>query len=246
MLAIPAIDLRDRHCVQLVGGDYHAESVRLRDPVAVARRWAAAGFSRLHVVDLDAATGRGDNRDLVRDLLRQVTLPIQVGGGVRDEEALSSLFEDGADQVIVGTRGIEDPSWLLEQASRAPGRIILAADVREGMVVAKGWTARTTLRLADVLSDLADAPLAGLLVTAVHKEGKMEGTDLPLIEEAVQTSPWPVVASGGVGTLQHLADGVTLGRADAVLAASIFHFGEHTVREAKEFMAAQGIAVRID
>src|SRR5688572_19205891 len=103
MLAIPAIDLRDRHCVQLVGGDYDAESIRLDDPVAVARRWAAAGFSRLHVVDLDAATGRGDNRDLIRELLVHGPLPVQVGGGVRDAEAITALLDDGADQVIIGT-----------------------------------------------------------------------------------------------------------------------------------------------
>jgi phosphoribosylformimino-5-aminoimidazole carboxamide ribotide isomerase len=204
MLAIPAIDLRDRHCVQLVGGDYNAESVRLDDPVAVARRWAAAGFARLHVVDLDAATGRGDNRDIVRELLRDVTLPIQVGGGVRADDAVSTLFDDGADRVIVGTRGIEDPAWLVEQAALFPGRIILAADVRDKQIVSKGWSTRTRLRLADLLSELDGVPLAGLLVTAVHKEGKMQGTDLPLIEEAVRLSAWPVIASGGVGSLQDL------------------------------------------
>lgn len=222
MLAIPAIDLRDRHCVQLVGGDYAAESVRLDDPVAVARRWAAAGFSRLHVIDLDAATGRGDNRDIVRDILRQIALPVQVGGGVRDDEALASLLEDGADQVIVGTRGIEDPSWLIEQASHAPGRIILAADVRDRAVVSKGWTTRTKLSLADVIAELADAPLAGLLVTAVHKEGKMEGADLPLIEEAVQTSPWPVIASGGIGSLQDLRNLEDRGVSAVVLGMSLY------------------------
>lgn len=222
MLAIPAIDLRDRHCVQLVGGDYSAESVRLDDPVAVARRWAVAGFSRLHVIDLDAATGRGDNRDLVRDLLRQITLPIQVGGGVRDDEALASLLEDGADQVIVGTRGIEDPSWLIERASDAPGRILLAADVRERAVVSKGWTTRTKLSLADVIAELSDAPLAGLLVTAVHMEGKMEGTDLALIEEAVQSSPWPVIASGGIGSLQDLRNLEDRGVAAVVLGMSLY------------------------
>lgn len=204
MLAIPAIDLRDRHCVQLVGGDYAAESVRLDDPVAVARRWAAAGFTRLHIVDLDAATGRGDNRDLVRDILRQSTLPAQVGGGVRDEGTILSLLDDGAEHVVVGTRGIEDPAWLLEQAERAPGRIVLAADVRDRAVVTKGWTARSRFTLADLLAEVEEAPLAGLLVTAVHKEGKLQGTDLPLIEEAVDRSPWPVIASGGVGTMQDL------------------------------------------
>lgn len=204
MLAIPAIDLRDRHCVQLVGGDYNVESVRLDDPIAVARRWAAAGFSRLHVVDLDAATGRGDNHEIVRQLLRDVSLPMQVGGGVRDDDALSALFDDGADQVIVGTRGIEDPTWLAEQAELFPGRIILAADVRDKQIVSKGWSKRTKLRLADLLAELEGVPLAGLLVTAVHKEGKMEGTDLPLIDEAVRLSAWPVIASGGVGSLQDL------------------------------------------
>lgn len=222
MLAIPAIDLRDRHCVQLVGGDYQDESVRLDDPVAVARRWAAAGFSRLHVVDLDAATGRGDNRDLVRDILRQVTLPTQVGGGVRDEETLFALLDDGADQVIIGTRGIEDPAWMLEQAAHAPGRLILAADVRDRAVVAKGWTARTALSLADVIAELAAAPLAGLLVTAVHKEGRMEGTDLPLIEDAVQSSPWPVIASGGVGSMQDLRNLEDRGVSAVVLGMSLY------------------------
>lgn len=222
MLAIPAIDLRDRHCVQLVGGDYADESVRLDDPVAVARRFAAAGFSRLHVVDLDAATGRGDNRDLVRELLRSVTLPIQVGGGVRDDEALNGLFDDGADRVIVGTRGVEDPAWLAEQAALAPGRLILAADVRDRAVVAQGWTARTKRQLLDVIGELRDAPLAGLLVTAVHKEGKLQGTDLPLIEEAVADAPWPVIASGGVGTMQDLRNLEDRGVAAVVLGMSLY------------------------
>jgi phosphoribosylformimino-5-aminoimidazole carboxamide ribotide isomerase len=222
MIAIPAIDLRDRHCVQLVGGDYDSESVRLDDPVEIARRWTAAGFTRLHVVDLDAATGRGDNRDLVRDVLRQSAVPVQVGGGVRDEQALGSLLEDGADNVIVGTRGIEDPSWLLEQASLAPGRIILAADVRERLIVSNGWRAHTALRLEDVLAELAGAPLAGLLVTAVHMEGKMEGTDLPLIEDAVLSSSWPVIASGGVGSMQDLRNLADCGVSAVVLGMSLY------------------------
>jgi phosphoribosylformimino-5-aminoimidazole carboxamide ribotide isomerase len=222
MLAIPALDLRDRHCVQLVGGDYNAESVRLDDPVAVARRWAAVGFSRLHVVDLDAATGRGDNRDLVRELLRDATLPTQVGGGVRDEHALDALFDDGADRVIVGTRGIGEPSWLAEQAERFPGRVILAADVRDKQVVTKGWSKRTKLSLADLLSELEGVPLAGMLVTAVHKEGKMQGTDLPLIEEAVRLSDWPVIASGGIGSLQDLRNLEDRGVAAVVLGMALY------------------------
>ncbi|MFN0100032.1 MAG: HisA/HisF-related TIM barrel protein [Gemmatimonadaceae bacterium] len=222
MLAIPAIDLRDRHCVQLVGGDYDAEAVRLEDPVAVARRWVAVGFSRLHVVDLDAATGRGDNRDLVRDLLRDSTVPLQVGGGVRDESALDDLFDDGAASVVVGTRGIEDPTWLAEHAARWPGRIVLAADVRDKNVVAKGWTSRTTRRVEDVIDDLAALPLAGLLITAVHKEGKMAGPDLPLVEGAVDRAPWPVIASGGIASMQDLRNLEARGAWGAVLGMALY------------------------
>lgn len=222
MLAIPAIDLRDRHCVQLVGGDYDAEAVRLEDPVAVARRWGAAGFTRLHVVDLDAATGRGDNRDLVRDLLRDTTTSVQVGGGVRDEGALDELFDDGAAAVVVGTRGIEDPTWLAEHAARWPGRIVLAADVRDKHVVVKGWTSRTTRRVEDVIDDLAAVPLAGLLITAVHKEGKMAGPDLPLIEGAVDRAPWPVIASGGIASLLDLRNLEARGASGAVLGMALY------------------------
>jgi len=222
MLAIPAIDLRDRHCVQLVGGDYDAEAVRLDDPVAVSRRWTAAGFTRLHVVDLDAATGRGDNRDLVRDLLRDATVPVQVGGGVRDDAALDALLDDGSTFVVIGTRGIDDPEWLAERAALTPGRLILAADVRDRQVVANGWTSRATRGIEDLIDMLADAPLAAVLITAVHKEGKMAGPDLPLIERAVDRAPWPVIASGGIGSMQDLRNLESRGAAAAVLGMALY------------------------
>ncbi len=222
MLAIPAIDLRDAHCVQLVGGDYAQEAVRLDDPVQVARRWVAAGFSRLHVVDLDAATGRGENRAIIRDLLRHADVPVQVGGGVRDDEAVATLLAEGADWVVVGTRGIEDPAWLAEQAALAPGRIILAADVRDRFVVTKGWAASSGRQLRDVIGELEGAALGGLLVTAVHKEGKMEGTDLPLMEEVAGESPWPVIASGGIGTLQDLRNLEDRGISAVVLGMALY------------------------
>lgn len=222
MLAIPAIDLRDAHCVQLVGGDYEQEAVRLDDPVQVARRWIAAGFSRLHVVDLDAATGRGDNRPVVRELLRHADVPLQVGGGVRSTEAVETLLDEGADWVVVGTRGVEDPAWLEERASQHPGRIILAADVRDRVVVTKGWSASSKRHIRDVIGALAGVPLGGLLVTAVHREGKMEGTDLPLMEEVADESPWPVIASGGIATMQDLRNLEDRGISAAVLGMALY------------------------
>jgi phosphoribosylformimino-5-aminoimidazole carboxamide ribotide isomerase len=222
MLVIPAIDLRDGHCVQLVGGDYTKEAVRLDEPLRVAQRWVAAGFSRLHLVDLDAATGRGNNRELLREIILRSGVPAQVGGGVRSEDALTALLDDGADRVVVGTRGIEDPEWLAEQASRFPQRIVLAADVNGRKVVTRGWAKETSRDVLDVIGELEHLPLAGLLVTAVHKEGKMQGTDLALMADVVDEAPWPVIASGGVSTMLDLQALEDRGVAAAVLGMALY------------------------
>jgi len=222
MIAIPAIDLRAGACVQLVGGDYQAERVRLEDPLAVARDWIDTGFPRLHIVDLDAATGRGSNADLIRDLLREASVPVQVGGGVRDEQRIEELLEAGAHAVIVGTRAIEDESWREEMAHRFPGRLIVAADVRERLVVTKGWEDTTQRWVTDVVHELSVLPLAGVLVTAVHCEGQLQGTDLPLMEDVAEASAWPVFASGGVTTMDDMHALAHRGLAGAVLGMALY------------------------
>lgn len=222
MLAIPAIDLRDGHCVQLVGGDYAKEAVRLDEPLLVAQRWVAAGFSRLHLVDLDAATGRGNNRDLIREIITRSGVPAQVGGGIRDGDALNTLLDDGAEHVVVGTRGVEDPEWLAKQAERFPGRIVLAADVNLRKVVTRGWAKETSRDVLDLIRELEHLPLAGLLVTAVHKEGKMQGTDLALMADVVDAAPWPVIASGGVSSMLDLQALEDRGVAAAVLGMALY------------------------
>ena len=222
MIAIPAIDLRGGACVQLVGGDYQQERVRLEDPVAVAREWTDTGFTRLHVVDLDAATARGSNIDVIRDLLREACVPVQVGGGVRDEWRIEELLDAGAHAVIVGTRAIEDEDWRAEMAYRYPGRLIVAADVRERLVVTKGWADTTRRAVTDVVAELATLPLAGVLVTAVHREGQLQGTDLPLMEDVAEASAWPVFASGGVTTMDDMHALAHRGLAGAVLGMALY------------------------
>lgn len=222
MIAIPAVDLRGGHCVQLVGGDYADERVRLEDPYAVAHDWARQGFTRLHVVDLDAATGRGDNAAIIRDILRDSAVPVQVGGGVREESRIERLLEDGATWVVVGTRAIEDEFWRREMAERFPGRLIVAADVRDRRVVTRGWAETSSLDVIDFVEDLASLPLAGVLVTAVHKEGRMEGTDLPLMEDVADASAWPVFASGGVSSLEDMRGLEHRGLAGAVLGMALY------------------------
>jgi phosphoribosylformimino-5-aminoimidazole carboxamide ribotide isomerase len=190
--------------VQLVGGSYQQERVRLENPVEVARSWERFGFNRLHVVDLDAATGRGTNLALVRTLLAEASVPVQVGGGVRSGDLLEELLEAGATQVIVGTRAVEEIEWLAGLAARHPGEVIVACDVRERRVTTRGWVHTLPLDILDAVDELNAIPLGGLLVTAVHREGQMRGTDLPLMEDVVEASSVPVFASGGIGSMHDL------------------------------------------
>ena len=222
MLAIPAIDLREGAVVQLVGGDFDQEKIRLGDPRDVARRWAGYGFQRLHVVDLDAAAERGSNRAIVRDLLSDASESVQVGGGVRSTESVESLLNDGAARVIVGTRAIEDPGWLREIAELNPGAVMLAADVRDRRIVTHGWTTTLPKNILDFVDELRGIPLAGLLVTAVHREGQMAGTDLPLMEDVVEASEWPVFASGGIASMADMRALEDRGLAGAVVGMALY------------------------
>lgn len=222
MLAIPAIDLREGHVVQLVGGEYDREQVRLDDPLRIARHWALAGFTRLHIVDLDAATGRGSNRETMTQMLWNGAAAFQVGGGVRTDDDVRTLLDAGAACVVLGTRALEDLDWLGRMALANPGQCMLAADVRERRVTTHGW-ARTLARdVLSVVNEVASLPLAGLLVTAVHREGRMQGTDLPLMEDVVDASPFPVFASGGIGSLADLRALEDRGVAAAVIGMALY------------------------
>ena len=235
MIAIPAVDLRDGACVQLVGGSYKQERIRLENPVEVARSWERYGFERLHVVDLDAATGQGSNLPLVRTLIADAGLPVQVGGGVRSSELVEELLEAGAMRVIVGTRAIEEPDWLADLASRHPGEIIVAADVRERRVTTRGWAHTMPVDILDLVEELNGFPLGGLLVTAVHREGQMQGTDLPLMEDVAELSNVPVIASGGISSMQDLRALEHRGLAGAVIGMALYTGALDPVVVAGEF-----------
>jgi phosphoribosylformimino-5-aminoimidazole carboxamide ribotide isomerase len=235
MIAIPAVDLRGGACVQLVGGSYAQEKVRLENPLEVARSWERYGFERLHIVDLDAATGQGSNLPLVRTLIADAGLPVQVGGGVRSSERVEELLEAGALRVIVGTRAIEEPDWLADLASRHPGEIIVAADVRERRVTTRGWAHTMPIDILDLVEELNGFPLGGLLVTAVHREGQMQGTDLPLMEDVAELSNVPVFASGGVSSMQDLRALEHRGLAGAVIGMALYTGALDPVVVAGEF-----------
>ena len=235
MIAIPAIDLRESACVQLVGGSYEAEQVRLDDPPGVAHRWEFAGFRRLHIVDLDAATGRGSNEPMIREILRATPLHAQVGGGVRDEARIESLLRDGARNVVLGTKAVESPIWLADMADAFPGTLVVAADVRERRVLTRGWARTSDRYVLDLIDDLNALPLAGVMVTAVHKEGLMEGTDLRLMEDVVEQSEHPVCASGGIGTIGDLRALQDRGVASVVIGMALYTGAIDPAAVAEEF-----------
>lgn len=222
MIAIPAVDLRDGACVQLVGGEYDQEKVRLDDPLGVAREWARAGFRHLHVVDLDAATGRGDNQRLIEELLRELPMAVQVGGGVRDEARVEALLEQGASRVVVGTRALEDPDWAGDLAARFPHTLVVAADVKERKIVTRGWATTLARDVIDVVEELNALPLAGVMVTAVHKEGQMQGPDYFLVEDVVEACAHPMIASGGIAGPRDLRELAERGVAAAVMGMALY------------------------
>jgi len=222
VIAIPAIDLRDGACVQLVGGSYDQERVRVDQPLDVARNWARAGFPRLHIIDLDAATERGSNESVVRDLLLERLMPAQVGGGVRDTEIIERLLRDGASWVIAGTRALEDPEWLEQAARNFPGSIIVAADVRGRRIATRGWRRTIPHDIVDAVEELNRLDLAGIMVTAVHLEGQMRGPDLHLMEDVVDVAELPVFASGGIGGMSDLRSLEEIGVTGTIIGMALY------------------------
>jgi phosphoribosylformimino-5-aminoimidazole carboxamide ribotide isomerase len=235
VIAIPAVDLREGACVQLVGGSFQSERVRLDNPVEVAASWARYGFSWLHVVDLDAATGRGSNREIVREILADTAVPVQVGGGVRSGEQADELLEAGASRIIVGTRALEEEDWIAELSSRHPGQIVVACDVRERRVTTRGWVRTLPIDILDAVETLNAYPLAGLLVTAVHREGRLEGADLPLMEDVAEASRFPVHAAGGVASMEDLRALEHRGVAGVVIGMALYTGALDPVIVAGEF-----------
>ncbi len=235
MRVFPAIDLRGGACVQWVGGEPDAEKIRLPDPVEVAHRWKAAGFRALHLVDLDAALGTGSNAAVIAAIVKDSGLEAEVGGGVRDADAIQGLLDLGASRVIVGTRALEDPRWLEEMAFKFPGKLVLAADTRERQVVTRGWTRTLTQDVGALIAGVDPLPLAAILVTAVHVEGREGGTDLALMSELVETTSHPLQASGGIASMDELRQLASAGVAGAILGMALYTGKIDAAAAAKEF-----------
>jgi phosphoribosylformimino-5-aminoimidazole carboxamide ribotide isomerase len=222
MIVYPAIDLRGGRAVQWVGGRPESEVISLPDPVALARHWIDVGFSTLHIVDLDAALGNGNNRATIAAILAAVNVPVQVGGGLRDDGDVEAMLAAGAARVLVGTRAVADRPWLASLAARHPGRIVVAADCRDGEVVTHGWTAGASIPVERFVASLGALPLGGVLVTDVGREGRLVGPDVPFLCALAAATPLPLLAAGGIRSTEDLERLEGAGVAGAVLGMALY------------------------
>ncbi|ROT98701.1 imidazole glycerol phosphate synthase subunit HisF [Marinobacter sp. R17] len=226
------------------------------DPVEVARKYNEQGADEITFLDITAShESRDTTYETVERMASQVFIPLTVGGGVRTVEDIRKLLNAGADKVSINTAAVFNPKFVREAAERFGSQcIVVAIDAKR--VSAEGETPRweifthggrkpTGLDAVEWAKKMVEMGAGELLLTSMDRDGTKIGFDLGLTRAISDAVVVPVIASGGVGELQHLADGVTQGGADAVLAASIFHFGQHTIPEAKQFMHEQGIEVRL-
>jgi phosphoribosylformimino-5-aminoimidazole carboxamide ribotide isomerase len=222
VIVVPTIPLRAGACVLLERGDSGRERIRLGDPLSAARHWDQVGFRRLHIVDLDGAMGIGSNDRVIEDLLSATRVEVQAGGGVRTQDRIEQLLGSGALRVVIGTRALEDADWLEEIAHQLPNDIIVAADVRDRRLVTRGWLHALPADIIDTVEDLNALPLAGLIVTAVDRQGTLGGTDLRLFEDIVDASTIPVYAAGGISSLDELRALADRGVAGAVVGMALY------------------------
>jgi len=222
MEVIPAIDILAGNCVRLYQGDYQKAQIYNSDPVVVAQEWLEKGATRLHLVDLDGAKqGKPVNTDVIKAIVNRVDIPVQVGGGLRNLESLTQLFDLGVERVIVGTIAVENTAMVKQWCQQFPHRVLIGIDAREGKVATKGWLETSQVTAIALAQEFTDT--AGIIYTDIQRDGTLTGPNLTALRELAQGVDVPIIASGGVSSLTDLLSllslepvgvtGVILGRA---------------------------------
>ena len=231
MFIYPAIDLLGGRCVRLRQGDYSQETVFSDDPAAVAREWVRQGADRLHVVDLDGAKRREPvNGDVIRRIVEAAGVPVQLGGGIRSAEHLQTVFGWGVRWAVLGSKALQDPGWVAQMAHEHPGRIVLGLDARDGFVATEGWLETSTVKATDLAKLVGDAPLAAVVYTDIAKDGMMAGPNFEALAEMRRATKLPVIASGGVTTLEQAKRLAATGTYATIVGRALYE-GTVTLRE---------------
>lgn len=245
MIPIPAIDILEGRAVRLTRGDYGEATVYSDDPVELAVRWAAEGADLLHVVDLDGARdGAPRNADLISEIASRSTVPIEVGGGVRDLAAVGLLLESGVERVVIGTAAVTDPEFLDEAIeSFGSERFVVALDSRRGRVSLSGWLEDSDTSAPELAGQLSARGVERFLVTAIEVDGTMEGPDLDLLGQVAARTEVPLIASGGIGSLSDLIDLRDLDTTtiEGVIVGKALYEGRFTLAEATRALSAGSV-----
>jgi phosphoribosylformimino-5-aminoimidazole carboxamide ribotide isomerase len=204
MLIIPAIDLKDGRCVRLKQGDMASATVFSDDPVAMARHWAAQGARRLHLVDLNGAVaGRPKNEKTIREIIQAVggTLPIELGGGIRDLDTIESYLDAGVQFVVIGTAAVKNPGFLSDACYAFPGHIIAGLDAKDGKVAVEGWSKMTGHEVIDLAKKFEDYGVEALIYTDIGRDGMLTGVNIEATLKLAKAVKIPLIASGGLNSL---------------------------------------------
>jgi phosphoribosylformimino-5-aminoimidazole carboxamide ribotide isomerase len=206
VLIFPAIDIKDNECVRLTQGDYEQKKVYAKDPAEVAKKWEREGASFLHIVDLDGAKdGLLSNKQSIRKIVESVSIPVQLGGGIRDEETVIKLLELGVNRVILGTVAVENPSLVERLISLyGPERIIVSIDANEGKVATRGWREISEIDALALCQTLEKIGVSTIVYTDILRDGMLQGPNFAIYQELSEKTNLQVIASGGIGSLKDI------------------------------------------
>ena len=223
MYIIPAIDLLKGNCVRLIQGEYHRQINYQKDPVKQAEQFYSEGAEWLHIVDLDGAkVGRPVNTDAISAIVKLGKLKIEVGGGLRDEASIKQLFDMGVQRVIIGTKAVSDFEWFSRISEEFSGRIVLGLDARGSKVATHGWTEDSPELLLEFASQAATLPIAAIIYTDITKDGMMAGPNFERTKILIEALDVPVIASGGVSTIDDVKKLVELKADAAIIGRSLY------------------------
>ena len=205
MELIPAIDLMNGKCVRLFKGDFNKRKDFFKEPIDQAKFWEGEGAKYLHIVDLDAAkTGYPKNDNSIKEIAKTISIPIQIGGGIRSQERIEELFSYGVDKVIMGTSAIENKELVKELSNNFPGRIIVGIDAKDGKISTRGWLEQSNILATDLVKEYSSFKIASFIITDINTDGTLEGTNEEFIKNILEITDIPVIASGGIGSLSDL------------------------------------------
>jgi len=222
-MVIPAVDIRGGRCVRLLQGRLDQETVYFDRPADAAMRWAAQGAELVHVVDLDGAfEGRPTNFEAIASIVREIPSPIEVGGGIRSDEAVARYLDLGVERVILGSRALTEPGWMARLCERFPGRIVAGIDARDGRVAVQGWAEKTAVDALAFAKQVEPMGLRAIVFTDVATDGAMAGPNLAALRRMVEAVRTPVIASGGISSLEDIRQVAALGVEGMIIGKALF------------------------